>query len=307
MSSKNNSLATLLIILLAIIWGSSFILMKKGLIVYTPYQVGAIRMFCSLLFLAPFLVGHFKKVEPSRWKYLLIAGLCGNGIPAVLFPLAETRISSALAGMINSMVPIFTFIIGLIFFKMKNERTKMVGLIIGLVGAVLFVSAGGEVGNTTHSNYTFFVVIATICYAISVNTIRRHLLGIDAIRNTGFALLFAGIPLGIYLFSTDFIARTVSSPDAIFSLSCVILLALFGTAISTILFNHLIRISDALVASSVTYLIPVVAVLWGLIDGEKPEPIHYFGFVLIIAGVYLVSKPKLIKSELPFSSGENSL
>lgn len=281
--------------------------MKKGLIVYTPYQVGAIRMFCSLLFLAPFLAGHFKKIERSRWKYLLIAGLCGNGIPAILFPLAETRISSALAGMINSMVPIFTFIIGLIFFKMKNERTKMVGLIIGLVGAVLFVSAGGGVGNESHSNYTFFVVIATICYAISVNTIRRHLLGIDAIRNTGFALLFAGIPLGIYLFSTDFIARTVSSPDAMFSLSCVIVLAVFGTAISTILFNHLIRISDALVASSVTYLIPVVAVLWGLIDGEKPEPIHYLGFVLIIAGVYLVSKPKLIKSELPLGDEKKSL
>lgn len=307
MSSKNNSLATLLIIVLAIIWGSSFILMKKGLIVYTPYQVGAIRMFCSLLFLAPFLAGHIKKIERSRWKYLLIAGLCGNGIPAILFPLAETRISSALAGMVNSMVPIFTFIIGLIFFKMKNDRTKMFGLIIGLVGAVLFVSAGGGVGNETHSNYTFFVVIATICYAISVNTIRRHLLGIDAIRNTGFALLFAGIPLGIYLFSTDFISRTVSSPDAMFSLSCVILLALFGTAISTIIFNHLIRISDALVASSVTYLIPVVAVLWGLIDGEKPEPIHYLGFVLIIAGVYLVSKPKLIKSDLPLSAKKKSL
>ncbi|MBL0031335.1 MAG: DMT family transporter [Bacteroidetes bacterium] len=122
--------------MLAIVWGSSFILMKKGLIVYTPYQVGAIRMFVSMLFLFPFLIGHFKKVERSRWKYLMLAGLCGNGIPAVLFPLAETEISSALAGMINSTVPIFTLILGVLFFQMKSDRTKLIGIFIGLIGAI---------------------------------------------------------------------------------------------------------------------------------------------------------------------------
>ena len=294
MKSSNRAVSIFLIILLATIWGSSFILMKKGLIVYTPYQVGAIRMFVSMLFLLPFLVGHFKKVEKSRWKYLLLAGLCGNGIPAVLFPLAETKISSALAGMINSTVPIFTLILGVLFFKMKSDKTKLTGIFLGLLGAILFVGGGGtlESGN---SNYSFFIVIACICYGISVNTIRNYLLGIDAIRNTGFALLFAGIPLGIYLFSTDFIARTMSSPDAIFSLGCVIVLGLFGTAISTILFNKLIRLTDSLTASSVTYLIPVVALLWGLLDGEKPLLIHYVGFVLIIGGVYLVTWPKKIR------------
>lgn len=292
MSSKNKSFAIFLIIILALIWGSSFILMKKGLIVYTPYQVGAIRMFASMLFLFPFLIGHFKKVEKTRWKYLLLAGLCGNGIPAVLFPLAETQISSAMAGMINSTVPIFTLIIGMLFFQMKLDKNKTLGLLIGLAGAIIFVTAGGGEGATGNANYAYFVVVATLCYAVSVNTIRRHLLGLDAIRNTGFALLFAGIPLGIYLFSTDFIARTVSSPHAQFSLACVLILGLFGTAISTILFNHLIRVSDALTASSVTYLIPVVAVLWGIFDGEKPALIHYLGFVLIITGVYLVSRAK---------------
>lgn len=267
--------------------------MKKGLIVYTPYQVGAIRMFVSMLFLFPFLIGHFKKVEKSRWKYLMLAGLCGNGIPAVLFPLAETQISSALAGMINSTVPIFTLILGVLFFKMKSDKSKTLGLVIGLIGAILFV-AGGNSEESGNSNYSFFIVIATICYAISVNTIRNYLLGLDAIRNTGFSLLFAGVPLGIYLFSTDFIARTMSSPDAIFSLSCVIILGLFGTAISTILFNKLIRMTDSLTASSVTYLIPVVALMWGLFDGEKPLLIHYVGFILIICGVYLVSWPKKV-------------
>lgn len=223
----------------------------------------------------------------------MLAGLCGNGIPAVLFPLAETRISSALAGMINSTVPIFTLIIGVLFFKMKSDSKKLVGIFLGLIGAVLFVSGSGT-GETGDSGYAYFIVLACICYAISVNTIRNYLLGIDAIRNTGFSLLFAGIPLGIYLFSTDFLARTMSSPDAIFSLGCVIVLGLFGTAISTILFNRLIRLTDSLTASSVTYLIPVVALAWGLFDGEKPSLIHYIGFVLIISGVYLVSWPKKV-------------
>lgn len=293
MKTQNRGLVIFLILLLATVWGSSFILMKKGLIVYTPYQVGAIRMFVSMLFLFPFLIGHFKKVEKSRWKYLMLAGLCGNGIPAVLFPLAETQISSALAGMINSTVPIFTLILGVLFFKMKSDKSKTLGLVIGLIGAILFV-AGGNSEESGNSNYSFFIVIATICYAISVNTIRNYLLGLDAIRNTGFSLLFAGVPLGIYLFSTDFIARTMSSPDAIFSLSCVIILGLFGTAISTILFNKLIRMTDSLTASSVTYLIPVVALMWGLFDGEKPLLIHYVGFILIICGVYLVSWPKKV-------------
>lgn len=291
MKSNKRGLVIFLILLLATIWGSSFILMKKGLIVYTPYQVGAIRMFVSMLFLFPFLIGHFKKVEKSRWKYLLLAGLCGNGIPAVLFPLAETHLSSALAGMINSTVPIFTLILGVLFFKMKSDRTKLIGILLGLIGAVIFVG-GSEAGETGNVNYALFIVIACICYAVSVNTIRNYLLGIDAIRNTGFALLFSGIPLGIYLFSTDFIERTLASPDALFSLSCVVVLGLFGTAISTILFNRLIRLTDSLTASSVTYLIPVVALLWGLIDGEKPMFIHYVGFILIISGVYLVSWPK---------------
>ena len=293
MKTQNRGLVIFLILLLATVWGSSFILMKKGLIVYTPYQVGAIRMFVAMLFLFPFLVGHFKKVEKSRWKYLILAGMCGNGIPAVLFPLAETQISSALAGMINSTVPIFTLILGVLFFKMKSDKTKLIGIFLGLIGAILFVGGGGA-GQTGNANYAYFIVFACICYAVSVNTIRNYLLGIDPIRNTGFSLLFAGIPLGIYLFSTDFLARTMSSPDAIFSLGCVIILGLFGTAFSTILFNRLIRLTDSLTASSVTYLIPVVALLWGLLDGEKPLLIHYVGFILIIGGVYLVTWPKKV-------------
>ena len=288
--------AYLLLILLAIIWGSSFILMKRGLDVYTPFQIGAIRMLTAMLSLLPFALTKIKTIEPTRWKYIALSGLTGNGIPSVLFPLAETQINSALAGMINSLTPVFTFILGMVFFKMKGSANKFAGLVLGLFGALLFI-AGGSKGLGDFSPYAFYVVLATVCYAISVNTIRTHLLVIDPVLNTSLTLIFAGVPLGVYLFITDFITLTQTTPGAGFSLMCIIVLAIFGTTISTILFNNLIRSGGALVASSVTYLIPVVALIWGLADGEKPAPLHYIGFVLILTGVYLISRTQASKEK----------
>ncbi len=290
--SGERRIAYILLFLLAVIWGSSFILMKRGLDVYTPYQVGAIRMFTATISLLPFIIRHVKSIEKTRWKYIILAGYMGSGIPSVLFPLAETHISSALAGMINSLTPVFTFILGLLFYNMKGDRYKLAGLIIGLAGAILFIS-GGSNGMGQVSTYALYVVLATFCYAISVNTIRTHLLGINPVVNTGLTLLFVGIPMGIYLFGTDFVSRTQTTPGASFSLLCIVILAIFGTTVSSILFNKLIRVGGALVATSVTYLIPVVALIWGLFDGEKPEMIHYFGFALIISGVYIISRVRI--------------
>ncbi|MBL0104733.1 MAG: DMT family transporter [Bacteroidetes bacterium] len=281
--------AYILLFLLAVIWGSSFILMKRGLEVYTPYQIGAIRMLTAVLSLLPFIYNKIRTIEKAKWKWLILAGYMGSGIPSILFPLAETHISSALAGMINSLTPVFTFTLGLMFFNMKGDRQKFAGLVIGLIGAILFILGGsGGIGDV--SPYALLVVLATVCYGLSVNTIRTHLLSIDPITNTGMTLLFVGIPMGIYLFSTDFVVRTQNTEGSAFSLMCIVVLAIFGTTISTVLFNRLIRVGGALVASSVTYLIPIVALIWGLFDGEKPEVLHYVGFVVIIAGVYLINQ-----------------
>ena len=285
--------AYLLITILAIIWGSSFILMKRALLVYTPNQVGALRIFVAFLFMLPFIIKYFHTIEKKNWKYLAAAGFLGNAIPSILFPLAETRISSALAGMINSLTPIFTLIVGILLFGMKVARNRITGLVIGLFGAVLLVAGQASNAGISETNYfSIYIVLSTVSYAFSVNILRYKLSSIDSIRIAGFALFFVGIPMGLYLFSTDFIYRTQTVSGSGFSFTCIIILGLLGTAVSTILFNQLIKISGALSATSVTYLIPVVAVIWGLWDHEVLSFYHIIGLLAILLGVYLVNNQK---------------
>ncbi len=283
----------LLISLLAVVWGSSFILMKRGLLVYTPVQVGAFRMVVSFVCMLPMAIPRLMKVERSKWKYLALSGLLGNGIPSILFPLAETRISGALAGMINSMTPIFTLIVGMLLFGMKAGKNRVFGLAIGLLGALLMIA--GQTGKLEISgnNFAYYVVLATICYAFSVNILRYKLGDLDVLTNSSLALFFIGIPMGILLFTTDFISRTTNTPGSGMSLFYICILAVFGTALSTIFFNRLIKVAGALAASSVTYLIPVVAVMWGLFDNEKVGFYHLLGLIGILVGVYLISKKKV--------------
>ena len=283
----------LLIGILAVIWGSSFILMKRALVVYTPYQIGAFRMVVAFVFMLPFIINYFGKIEKSKWKYFIATGFLGNGIPSILFPLAETRISSSVAGMINSLTPIFTLLVGVLFFKMKVTGNRIIGLTIGLFGAVLLISGQTEGSVVSETNvYAMYVVLAAICYALSINILTYKLNTTDSIRNTGFALFFTGIPMGIFLFCGDFIQRTQSMEGSGFALICIIILGLFGTTLSTILFNKVIKTSGALAASSVTYLIPIVAVMWGLWDNEVLGIYHLLGLMAILTGVYLVNNRK---------------
>src|SRR6185436_7852442 len=223
-----------LIFILAVIWGSSFILMKKGLEVFRWDQVGSIRMAISFLVLLPFIIGKTKQIKKADWKFIALSGLLGNGIPSFLFPLSETRIDSALAGIINSLTPLFTLVTGLLFFHTRLAANR-------LAGALMIVL--GKPGEFDSSNalYSLHVVTATLCYAFSVNILRHKLSHIDAILLTGFAIAFAGIPSGIYLMATDFTSR-LHEPGALVSLVSILILGIFGTAISTFLFNKLIKI-----------------------------------------------------------------
>jgi len=285
-----------LIAVLAVIWGSSFILMKRALLVYTPVQIGTFRILIAFLFLLPFIINHLKKIDKSNWKYFIATGFLGNGIPSILFPLSETRISSALAGMINSLTPIFTLIVGVIVFNMKVSRNRVIGLGIGLAGAILLIVGGDDVfGNA--NLYALLVVLAAVCYAFSINILNYKLKNTDSIRNTGFALMFTGVPMGIVLFSGDFIDRTATTPGATMSLICIVLLGMLSTALSTVMFNKLIKTSGGLAASSVTYLIPIVAVMWGLWDHETLGIHHLIGLMLILTGVYLVNRQRIMTIE----------
>jgi drug/metabolite transporter (DMT)-like permease len=292
MPAKNK--AYLLIAILAIIWGSSFILIKHALQVYTPFQIGAARMFVAFLVLFPFVFKYIRTVDKSKWKYFAISGFLGNGIPSVLFPLAQTKIDSALAGMINSLTPLFTFIVGLLFFGMRAGRNRVAGLTIGFIGAIILIlGQTGEIGLDYSNSFALIVVLAAIFYAISINILRFRLSDIDSVHITGFALLCAGLPMGLFLFTTDFVDRTINLPGASLNLFYIILLGLFSTSLSTVLFNKLIKKSGALSAASVTYLIPIVAVVWGIIDHERFGIYHIIGLIAILAGVYLINKQKV--------------
>lgn len=296
MEKNQSSLKWILIIALALVWGSSFILMKKALVDFLPGQVASIRIFFSFLFIIPFAWHKLKTIRHNQWKYMAGTGLLGNGIPAFLFSFAQTKIPSFLAGMLNSLTPLFTMLLGYMVFRSKQGWIRVMGVLTGLGGAIwlIMLSADGKVENVTW--YPLLVVLATLCYAASVNIIRHKLHDADSMLIAAGALTSVGPILGIYLFTTNFVERLTTIPGAWISFAFVLILALFGTTLSLIVFNRLIKISGALFASSVTYLIPIVAMLWGLFDGEALGLLHVAALVAVLGGVYMISRDGSKKS-----------
>ncbi len=281
----------LILIALAITWGSSFILMKRGLDAFSSDEVAALRIFIAFIFLSPLLIKHFKKEHLKHWKGFIGMGVLGNFIPAFLFTKAETGISSSLTGMLNSLTPLFTMLLGVLMFKTKTKLINAIGIFIGFIGAIGLLAVGKSDDTDNSLLYCLFVVLATICYALSVNIIKKELGGVNSVTATVWAMTFIGPLAGVYLFgATDFISDFTYNPKAYESLGYVSLLAIFGTALSVIIFNVLIKNTNALFASSVTYLIPIVAMMWGVLDGEVVLPFHILSIGVILLGVYLVNK-----------------
>ena len=276
------------LILLAIIWGSSFILMKRGLDVYSYTQVAALRLFIAFLSLTPFLLRAVKLVQKKHIIPIVVMALFGNGIPAFLFTKAQTQLDSSLVGILNSLVPLFTLLLGVYFFRTKPTKTNIAGIIIGLFGAV-FLTYSTIGGGVEINDYVFLVILATVMYAISINVIKKYLQDLDALSISSLAFLMIGPFSAIYIFNTDFLVLSASS-EGVESLLYIVLLAVVGTSLAVVIFNQLISRSSAIFASSVTYLIPIVAIFWGIFDGEKVTLIHLLSVVIILSGVYLVNK-----------------
>ncbi len=291
MSKIKQFLPIILLIALALIWGSSFILMKNALKVYSASQVATMRMFFSFLFLLPLTIRNFHKVPVKFLLLITLVGLLGNGLPAILFANAQTKLSSSTAGVLNSLTPLFTLIIGVAFFKQYFSSTKITGIVIGMIGAIVLIVFKANGSMETNYQYGSYIFLATLCYAWSVNLIKNYLHELPAIAISSMALLFIGPAYGYYLFAhTDFIYTTMHEVGAGQALGFVLLLALFGTAISLVLFNKLVQITTPVYAASVTYLIPIVALFWGFIDGEPISYIQLIGLVGILLGVYLANK-----------------
>ncbi|MFO7842490.1 MAG: DMT family transporter [Bacteroidales bacterium] len=279
------------LIFLSLIWGSSFILMKKGLRSFSHDQVAALRLFISFIAFLPFGIKNLKKVSKENIVSLLIIGFIGSGAPAFLFTKAQTQVDSSMAGILNSLTPLFTLIIGLIFYKSTAKLINAVGIVLGLIGALglILQSTNGVIILNNINYYGLFVVAATICYGINVNQVRYKIKGLTGLEITSLAFMFIGPLAGIYLLFTDF-SNTLTSNDYLLNLGFIAILAIVGTVLALVIFNTLIQHTSAIFGSSVTYIIPVFAIMWGLFDGEILSILQFFWIALIIIGVYLVNK-----------------
>lgn len=288
MKINSNIVNWSIVLTLAFIWGSSFILMKRGLEVFSYTQVADLRLGLAWISLLPFVWNKFKKTPRHFWIPLAIVGLFGNAIPAFLFTKAQTQLDSSLTGILNALVPVFTLIIAVFVFKTKVKLHNIFGILIGLAGAIWLIAGDGVAIQNIH--YAWFVVIATICYAISLNTIKNYLQEMRPIDIAGLAFLFVGPLMIIHLFTTDFIEIMITNDQACSALGYVFILATFGTSIALVIFNKLLARTTAIFASSVTYLIPIFAIMWGIFDGEHITLQYIFGTAIIFAGIFLVNK-----------------
>jgi drug/metabolite transporter (DMT)-like permease len=289
------SLKWIYLILLSLIWGSSFILMKRGLISFRPDQLASIRMMVACFATLPLIARKLKDIPGEKWKYIIVVGVFGSGLPALLFATAQTHVSSSVAGMLNGLTPVFTLLIGAAIFKLRFNLFQKLGVAVGFIGAaaLVFVRADGSIEFKFF--YAALIVLATLFYGLSVNTIKGKLSSINSLVISGAGLLFVGIPYTVYLFSTDFLERFNTMPQASLSFACICTLALFGTAVSNYLYFQLVKIAGPLFASIVTYLIPIVAMCWGFADGETINGVQVLAMVAILGGVGLIAvKPKKV-------------
>jgi drug/metabolite transporter (DMT)-like permease len=288
---RDKSISWLILLILSAVWGSSFILMKRGLEAYSSGEVAALRTGMAFLFLSPLHLRNKTIDFKKYWKGLFLMGIFGNLIPAFLFTAAETRISSSLAGMLNALTPIFTVIVTFLWMKIRPSGVKVSGVIIGFLAALALILFDTGASTFENLSYGFLVLLATVCYAISINAIKKYLSDLPSVTATLWAFTLTGPTALVYLFAgTDFTTHVAAGGEALSALGYVAILAVVGTALSVILYNVLIKKAGVLFASSCTYLIPVVAVIWGLADGENVNLPQVLSIVTIILSVYLINR-----------------
>lgn len=289
---KNRHFVTswIILLLLSLVWGSSFILIKKSLLYFTATEVGLLRVVLSFLFLLPFAIMQVRTISRKHFLYLSISGFVGSLLPALLFARAQTVISSGLAGTLNSLTPMFTLILGVLFFHLKVKWYNTLGVFMALAGAVALVYISSGQHFSFHSGYAFLVVLATICYAFNVNFIKIFLKDLSSLTITTFSFFYIGLPATVYILAfSDVPHKLMYHTQTLTGLVYLLILSVVGTALALIVFNKLIKVSSPVFASSVTYLIPVVALAWGIIDGEVFRFSYFLSFLFILAGIFLVN------------------
>ncbi|MFN4761838.1 DMT family transporter [Gillisia sp. Q332] len=281
------------LILLSLVWGSSFILIKKGLAGLSPLELGSFRIIFAALFLVMVGFKSLLKINRSQWRWIFLSAFLGSFFPVYLFAFAETEIDSAIASILNSTTPLMTLIFGILFFRIVFTQNKALGVIIGLLGTLGLIFSGAQVNPDQNYFYSGLVIVASACYAINVNIIKRYMHDISALGITTGNFLVLLIPSVIVLYFTGFsLGEVAVNPVLSRSLLYVLILGVVGTGIAMIIFNKLIQISDPVFSTSVTYTIPLVALGWGFLDGEVFSYLQLISALVILLGVFLVNRTK---------------
>lgn len=286
-----------LLIVLSLIWGSSFILIKKSLDHFNPYQVGALRVLIAGIILMPVAISKYRLFPKKHLKWLILAAVTGNFIPMFLFPIAEKEVSSSIAGIINSMMPIFVIIVGALVWKFETTQRQMIGTFISFAG-VCMLAFGGEGSGTQFKLIPILLLLsATLCYAISTTTVKSRLMEVPSTVLSAFVFSFVlFVPSLIALVFTGFFSTFRFDENHLTGMLFVSLLSVFGTGLAMMMNYRLLKVSSPLFASTVTLLMPIVAIIWGILDGEKLSVLQFAGAGIIIAGlIFLRAKPNVVQ------------
>ena len=287
-SKKINQI--LILCILGLIWGSSFILMKKALTTYTPIEITLYRIFVVFLVFFPLGIKSFFKIQKKTGYILLLSAIIGSVIPYFLFIKAQTKIDSSLNGILNSITPLFTLLFGVILFKQKTNFRAVIGVVVGLIGAtsLIFLSASGNIFSSSIL-FALFPVLGSACYALNINIIKTYLKDIPALKITSWSFIFIGPIAGVLLFfETDFTNNLTNNDPNYLNFICINILGILGSGLAFWVFNLLIKETSSVFASSVTYLIPIVAIFWGVIDGEVFGIVQFYLCLVIFCGIYLI-------------------
>lgn len=281
-----------LLFVIALTWGSSFMLIKKSLVAFTPYEIGAIRVVGSGLLFAFIGVPALFKMSRKTIIWVTIAGFFGNFLPMFLFPIAQTQVSSSLAGILDSLVPVFVMVFGFLLFGIKSKKSQVIGAIIGFLGAASLIYFSE--GNTEDSKfwYTMLVVLAGASYGVNAVVIKERIPNLNAIKLTAAVYSIWAVPALVILYFTGLVQNFEMEPAYTEPISYLAFLTFFGTAIAMLLYFKLIQDTSAVFASTASYLLPIVAVIWGVLDGEKFSFWYIFGGTLILIGIYLIREKK---------------
>lgn len=279
-----------LLIFLGCVWGSSFLLMKLGLKGVNPIQMGSLRILFAAVFLIVVGFKQITKIPIYKWKYIAITSMFGTFLPVYLFAIALSKIDGSISSILNSLTPLNTLIAGVLFFQLDVQRRQIFGVIIGFVGCVLLVLFGEGQNTTENYYYALLIVLASVCYGVNVNLIKKYLSDLKPLTISTGNFIIMMFPALIVLYFSDFF-EIAQEPQVMTSLVYIAILGIIGTGLSNILFFKLIQISSPVFASSVTYLIPVVAIVLGyFVMNETLTFIQGIGALVVLLGVYFSSK-----------------